>query len=164
MKHTRERKSPWNKNSEEKIKEFMTEVITMAWEGQETPKSWGSLVRKYKINANVGYRIPIAMEELGYINTQVKHWGKKELHMKYVAKDGNWQFKQDGGLVYMRAQELWKEMEHTPRKKESLADAPLDLSPIPHEKNLLGGISLEQIIDELNNRGYEVTIKKSLII
>lgn len=72
---------------------------------------------------------------------------------------------QDGALVYMRAQELWNEMEHTPRKKETLANAPLDLSPMPEtEKSPLEGISLEQIIDELNNRGYEVTIKKSLII
>lgn len=111
----------------------------------------------------MGYRIPLAMEELGYIQTQVKHWGKKEFYMKYTGCNGNWNFKQDGALVYMRAQELWNEMEHTPRKRETLADAPLDLTPMP-EENMLGDLSLEEIINELNLRGYEVTIKKSLII
>lgn len=165
MANKRERKLPWNKNSEEKIRAFMSEVINMSLEGQETPRSWGHLVRKHKVNVNIGYRIPVAMEELGYIRTQVKHWGKKEPHMKYTAKNGNWEFKQDGALVYLRAQEMWNEMNHTSRKKETLADIPLDLSPIPEiEKRALAGFSLEQIVDELNVRGYEVTIKKSLII
>lgn len=157
----RSRQFPWNKKSEGKIRQFMTEIVGLAYAGQRIPK-WGVLVRKYKVNVKVGYRIPQAMENLGILKMLPNN------RLEWTAR--NWEFLKDGPIVYLEAQRLWAEQEHTPRKKSSedyyasLKDAPLDLSPMPEEQNPLEGISLEQIIDELNNRGYEVTIKKSLII
>ena len=157
----RSRQFPWNKKSEEKVRQFMTEIVGLAYAGQRIPK-WGVLVRKYKVNVKVGYRIPQAMENLGIIKMSPNN------RLEWTAR--NWEFLKDGPIVYLEAQRLWAEQEHTPRKKSSekyytsLKDAPLDLSPMPEEQNPFEGISLEQIIDELNNRGYEVTIKKSLII
>ena len=157
----RSRQFPWNKKSEDKIRQFMTEIVGLAYAGQRIPK-WGVLVRKYKVNVKVGYRIPQAMENLGILKMLPNN------RLEWTAR--NWEFLKDGPIVYLEAQRLWAEQEHTSRKKsseeyyESLKDAPLDLSPTPEEQNPLEGISLEQIIDELNNRGYEVTIKKSLIV
>ena len=160
MANKERRKTPWNKKSEDKVRQFMTEIVGLAYAGQRIPK-WGVLVRKYKINVKVGYRIPQAMENLGILKMLPTN------RLSWTAR--NWEFLKDGPIVYLEAQRLWAEQEHTPRKKsseeyESLKSAPLDLSPMPEEQNPLEGISLEQIIDELNNRGYEVTIKKSLII
>ncbi len=160
MANKERRKTPWNKKSEDKVRQFMTEIVGLAYAGQRIPK-WGVLVRKYKINVKVGYRIPQAMENLGILKMLPNN------RLSWTAR--NWEFLKDGPIVYLEAQRLWVEQEHTPRKKsseeyESLKSAPLDLSPMPEEQNPLEGISLEQIIDELNNRGYEVTIKKSLII
>ena len=160
MANKERRKTPWNKKSEDKVRQFMTEIVDLAYAGQRIPK-WGVLVRKYKINVKVGYRIPQAMENLGILKMLPNN------RLSWTAR--NWEFLKDGPIVYLEAQRLWAEQEHTPRKKsseeyESLKGAPLDLSPMPEEQNPLEGISLEQIIDELNNRGYEVTIKKSLII
>ena len=158
----RSRQFPWNKKSEDKVRQFMTEIVGLAYAGQRIPK-WGVLVRKYKVNVRVGYRIPQAMENLGILRMLPNN------RLEWTAR--NWEFLKDGPIVYLEAQRLWIEQEHTSRKKsseeyyKSLKDAPLDLSPMPEEQqNPLEGISLEQIIDELNNRGYEVTIKKSLII
>ena len=160
MANKERRKTPWNKKSEDKVRQFMTEIVGLAYAGQRIPK-WEVLVRKYKINVKVGYRIPQAMENLGILKMLPNN------RLSWTAR--NWEFLKDGPIVYLEAQRLWVEQEHTPRKKsseeyESLKSAPLDLSPMPEEQNPLEGISLEQIIDELNNRGYEVTIKKSLII
>lgn len=160
MANKERRKTPWNKKSEDKVRQFMTEIVGLAYAGQRIPK-WGVLVRKYKINVRVGYRIPQAMENLGILKMLPNN------RLSWTAR--NWEFLKDGPIVYLEAQRLWAEQEHTPRKKsseeyESLKSAPLDLSPMPEEQNPLEGISLEQIIDELNNRGYEVTIKKALII
>lgn len=160
MANKRERKLPWNKKSEEKIRQFMTEIVGLAYAGQRIPK-WGTLVRKYKVNVKVGYRIPQAMENLEILKMLPNN------RLEWTAR--NWEFLKDGPVVYLEAQRLWVAQEHTPRKKsseycESLVDAQLDLSPMPEEQNPLQNVSLEQIIDELNNRGYEVTIKKSLII
>lgn len=160
MANKERRKTPWNKKSEDKVRQFMTEIVGLAYAGQRIPK-WGVLVRKYKVNVKVGYRIPQAMENLGILKMLPNN------RLKWMAR--NWEFLKDGPIVYLEAQRLWTEQEHTSRKKsseeyESLKGAPLDLSPMPEEQNPLEGISLEQIIDELNNRGYEVTIKKSLII
>ena len=66
MANKERRKTPWNKKSEDKVRQFMTEIVGLAYAGQRIPK-WGVLVRKYKINVKVGYRIPQAMENLGIL-------------------------------------------------------------------------------------------------
>lgn len=48
MKETH-RISPWNKQSEEKLRAYMNEIVGMASDGIEVPKSWSSLISKYKI-------------------------------------------------------------------------------------------------------------------
>ena len=57
MANKERRKTPWNKKSEDKVRQFMTEIVGLAYAGQRVPK-WGALVRKYKVNVKVGYRIP----------------------------------------------------------------------------------------------------------
>lgn len=158
MANKERRKLPWNKKSEEKIRQFMTEIVGLAYAGQRVPKL-GALVRKYKVNVKVGYRIPQAMENLGLLKILQNN------RLEWVAR--NWEFLKDGPIVYLEAQRLWDEQEHTSRRQETvetLTDVPLDLTPMQEEKSSLKAFSLEEIINELNLRGYEVTIRKSLII
>ena len=66
MKETH-RISPWNKQSEEKLRAYMNEIVGMASDGIEVPKSWSSLISKHKIWGKVAWNIPKAMINLGYI-------------------------------------------------------------------------------------------------
>lgn len=97
MKETH-RISPWNKQSEEKLRAYMNEIIGMASDGIEVPKSWSSLISKYKIWGKVAWNIPKAMINLGYMKITQNN------HLALVA--GNWEFIVDGKKVYKEAKAM----------------------------------------------------------
>ena len=97
MKETH-RISPWNKQSEEKLRAYMNEIIGMASDGIEVPKSWSSLISKYKICRKVAWNIPKAMINLGYMKITQNN------HLALVAR--NWEFIVDGKKVYKEAKAM----------------------------------------------------------
>ena len=97
MKETH-RISPWNKQSEEKLRAYMNEIIGMASDGIEVPKSWSSLISKYKICRKVAWNIPKAMINLGYMKITPSN------HLALVAR--NWEFIVDGKKVYKEAKAM----------------------------------------------------------
>ena len=109
MKETH-RISPWNKQSEEKLRAYMNEIIGMASDGIEVPKSWSSLISKYKICRKVAWNIPKAMINLGYMKITPSN------HLTLLAR--NWEFIVDGKKVYKEAKAM---------RIKTLADVQLDL-------------------------------------
>ena len=109
MKETH-RISPWNKQSEEKLRAYMNEIIGMASDGIEVPKSWSSLISKYKIWGKVACNIPKAMINLGYMKITPSN------HLTLLAR--NWEFIVDGKKVYKEAKAM---------RIKTLADVQLDL-------------------------------------
>lgn len=109
MKETH-RISPWNKQSEEKLRAYMNEIIGMASDGIEVPKSWSSFISKYKICRKVAWNIPKAMINLGYMKITPSN------HLALVAR--NWEFIVDGKKVYKEAKAM---------RIKTLADVQLDL-------------------------------------
>lgn len=109
MKETH-RISPWNKQSEEKLRAYMNEIVGMASDGIEAPKSWSPLISKYKICRKVAWNIPKAMINLGYIKITPSN------HLAFVAR--NWEFIVDGKKVYKEAKAM---------RIKTLADVQLDL-------------------------------------
>ena len=107
----------WNKSSESKLRGFMTEIVGLAWEGALAPKSWRNLVVKYKINYRIGTNIPKAMIKLGYMTITPSN------HLAWSAR--NWEFIPDGQKVYQEAKAM---------RVKTLADAPLDLTPIKSDE------------------------------
>ena len=97
MKETH-RISPWNKQSEEKLRAYMNEIIGMASDGIEVPKSWSSLISKYKICRKVAWNIPKAMINLGYMKITPSN------HLTLLAR--NWEFIVDGKKVYKEAKAM----------------------------------------------------------
>ena len=97
MKETH-RISPWNKQSEEKLRAYMNEIVGMASDGIEVPKSWSSLISKYKIWGKVAWNIPKAMINLGYIKITPNN------HLTFIAR--NWEFIVDGKKVYKEAKAM----------------------------------------------------------
>lgn len=118
MKETH-RISPWNKQSEEKLRAYMNEIIGMASDGIEVPKSWSSLISKYKIWGKVAWNIPKAMINLGYIKINSNN------HLALVAR--NWEFIVDGKKVYKEAKAM---------RIKTLADVQLDLMKSDEEREI----------------------------
>ena len=116
MKETH-RISPWNKQSEEKLRAYMNEIVGMASDGIEVPKSWSSLISKYKIWGKVAWNIPKAMINLGYIKITPSN------HLALVAR--NWEFIVDGKKVYKEAKAM---------RIKTLADVQLDLTPMKSDE------------------------------
>lgn len=109
--------SPWNKQSTEKLRAYMNEIIGMASDGIEAPKSWSSLISKYKIWGKVARNIPKAMINLGYIKITPSN------HLALVAR--NWEFIVDGKKVYKEAKAM---------RIKTLADVQLDLTPMKSDE------------------------------
>lgn len=149
MANKERRKTPWNKKSEEKIKRFIKYLVINSFEkdGLYCPKSWSKVLREYKILPTIGSRIPDAMVALHYVRIEYNR-------MKWNAD--SWNVDEDAPKIYAKAKELYK-------MQRSIASRP-ESSEAQQEKDSLKSFSLEHIINELNMRGYEVTIKKSLII
>lgn len=116
MKETH-RISPWNKQSEEKLRAYMNEIIGMASDGIEVPKSWSSLISKYKIWGKVAWNIPKAMINLGYMKITPSN------HLALVAR--NWEFIVDGKKVYKEAKAM---------RIKTLADVQLDLTSMKSDE------------------------------
>ena len=116
MKETH-RISPWNKQSEEKLRAYMNEIVGMASDGIEVPKSWSSLISKYKIWGKVAWNIPKAMINLGYIKITSSN------HLALVAR--NWEFIVDGKKVYKEAKAM---------RIKTLADVQLDLTSMKSDE------------------------------
>lgn len=116
MKETH-RISPWNKQSTEKLRAYMNEIVGMASDGIEVPKSWSSLISKYKIWRKVAWNIPKAMINLGYIKITPSN------HLALVAR--NWEFIVDGKKVYKEAKAM---------RIKTLADVQLDLTPMKSDE------------------------------
>ena len=116
MKETH-RISPWNKQSEEKLRAYMNEIVGMASDGIEAPKSWSPLISKYKIWGKVAWNIPKAMINLGYIKITPSN------HLALVAR--NWEFIVDGKKVYKEAKAM---------RINTLADVQLDLTPMKSDE------------------------------
>lgn len=116
MKETH-RISPWNKQSEEKLRAYMNEIVGMASDGIEVPKSWSSLISKYKIWGKVAWNIPKAMINLGYIKITPSN------HLALVAR--NWEFIVDGKKVYKEAKAM---------RIKTLADVQLDLTSMKSDE------------------------------
>ena len=149
MTNKRERQFPWNKKSEEKIKRFIKYLVINSFEkdGLYCPKSWSKILREYKIRPTIGSRIPNAMVELHYVRIECNR-------MKWDGE--SWNVDKDAPKIYAKAKEMYKMQRSVSSRPES--------SEVPQEKDSLNSFSLEHIINELNMRGCEVTIKKSLII
>lgn len=109
--------SPWNKQSTEKLRAYMNEIVGMASDGIEAPKSWSSLISKYKIWGKVARNIPKAMINLGYIKITPSN------HLALVAR--NWEFIVDGKKVYKEAKAM---------RIKTLADVQLDLTPMKSDE------------------------------
>lgn len=109
--------SPWNKQSEEKLRAYMNEIVGMASDGIEVPKSWSSLISKYKIWGKVAWNIPKAMINLGYIKITPSN------HLALAVR--NWEFIVDGKKVYKEAKTM---------RIKTLADVQLDLTPMKSDE------------------------------
>lgn len=131
MKETH-RISPWNKQSEEKLRAYMNEIIGMASDGIEVPKSWSSLISKYKIWGKVAWNIPKAMINLGYMKITQNN------HLALVAR--NWEFIVDGKKVYKEAKAM---------RIKTLAD---DLTPMKSDEER----EIEQLKAKLSQLQREI--------
>lgn len=109
--------SPWNKQSTEKLRAYMNEIVGMASDGIEAPKSWSSLISKYKIWGKVARNIPKAMINLGYIKITPSN------HLALVAR--NWEFIVDGKKVYKEAKAM---------RIKTLVDVQLDLTSMKSDE------------------------------
>lgn len=134
MKETH-RISPWNKQSAEKLHAYMNEIIGMALDGIEVPKSWSSLISKYKIWGKVARNIPKAMINLGYIKITPSN------HLALVAR--NWVFTVDGKKVYKEAKAM---------RIKTLADVQLDLTPMKSDEER----EIEQLKAKLSQLQREI--------
>ena len=134
MKETH-RISPWNKQSAEKLRAYMNEIIGMASDGIEVPKSWSSLISKYKIWRKVAWNIPKAMINLGYIKITPSN------HLALVAR--NWEFIVDGKKVYKEAKAM---------RIKTLADVQLDLTHIKSDEER----EIEQLKAKLSQLQREI--------
>lgn len=134
MKETH-RISPWNKQSEEKLRAYMNEIIGMASDGIEVPKSWSSLISKYKIWGKVAWNIPKAMINLGYMKITPSN------HLALVAR--NWEFIVDGKKVYKEAKAM---------RIKTLADVQLDLTPMKSDEER----EIEQLKAKLSQLQREI--------
>lgn len=132
MKETH-RISPWNKQSEEKLRAYMNEIIGMASDGIEVPKSWSSLISKYKIWGKVAWNIPKAMINLGYMKITPSN------HLALVAR--NWEFIVDGKKVYKEAKAM---------RIKTLAD--VDLTPMKSDEER----EIEQLKAKLSQLQREI--------
>lgn len=139
MKETH-RLSPWNKQSEEKLRTYMTEIVSMAWEGTEVPKSWNPLITKHKIWGAIAWNIPKAMINLGYMKITPTN------HLAWSAK--SWIFLVDGKKVYSEAKAM---------RIKTLADAPLDLTPMQSEEEQ----EIEQLKEKLVQLQKEIEIRQA---
>lgn len=127
--------SPWNKQSTEKLRAYMNEIIGMASDGIEAPKSWSSLISKYKIWGKVARNIPKAMINLGYIKITPSN------HLALVAR--NWEFIVDGKKVYKEAKAM---------RIKTLADVQLDLTPMKSDEER----EIEQLKAKLSQLQREI--------
>ena len=134
MKETH-RISPWNKQSEEKLRAYMNEIIGMASDGIEVPKSWSSLISKYKIWGKVAWNIPKAMINLGYMKITPSN------HLALVAR--NWEFIVDGKKVYKEAKAM---------RIKTLVDVQLDLTPMKSDEER----EIEQLKAKLSQLQREI--------
>ena len=134
MKETH-RISPWNKQSEEKLRAYMNEIIGMASDGIEVPKSWSPLISKYKIWGKVAWNIPKAMINLGYMKITPSN------HLALVAR--NWEFIVDGKKVYKEAKAM---------RIKTLADVQLDLTPMKSDEER----EIEQLKAKLSQLQREI--------
>lgn len=139
MKETH-RISPWNKQSEEKLRAYMNEIIGMASDGIEVPKSWSSLISKYKIWGKVAWNIPKAMINLGYMKITPSN------HLALVAR--NWEFIVDGKKVYKEAKDM---------RIKTLADVQLDLTPMKSDEER----EIEQLKAKLSQLQREIEEKEA---
>lgn len=127
--------SPWNKQSTEKLRAYMNEIVGMASDGIEAPKSWSSLISKYKIWGKVARNIPKAMINLGYIKITPSN------HLALVAR--NWEFIVDGKKVYKEAKAM---------RIKTLADVQLDLTPMKSDEER----EIEQLKAKLSQLQREI--------
>lgn len=127
--------SPWNKQSKEKLRAYMNEIIGMASDGIEVPKSWSSLISKYKIWGKVAWNIPKAMINLGYMKITPSN------HLALVAR--NWEFIVDGKKVYKEAKAM---------RIKTLADVQLDLTPMKSDEER----EIEQLKAKLSQLQREI--------
>ena len=127
--------SSWNKQSEEKLRAYMNEIIGMASDGIEVPKSWSSLISKYKIWGKVAWNIPKAMINLGYMKITPSN------HLALVAR--NWEFIVDGKKVYKEAKAM---------RIKTLADVQLDLTPMKSDEER----EIEQLKAKLSQLQREI--------
>lgn len=127
----------------------MTEIVGLAWEGAEAPKSWGKLISKHKINYGLGINIPKAMISLGYMTITPTN------HLAWSAR--NWEFIPDGKRVYQEAKNM---------RVKTLANAPLDLTPVKSDEeqeieNLRAKLSMLQKELEERQAAFEKKNKLS---
>lgn len=101
---------PWKKKTEEKIHNYMNEIIRIACANEIVP-TWNNLIKKYNMANCHGWKIHKAMMELGYIDIS---------NNRLSFKANNWVFLQDGITVYKRAKEL----------EQTLRTYQLDLTPV----------------------------------
>lgn len=113
----------------------MNEIVGMASDGIEVPKSWSSLISKHKIWGKVAWNIPKAMINLGYIKITSSN------HLALVAR--NWEFIVDGKKVYKEAKAI---------RIKTLADVQLDLTPMKSDEER----EIEQLKAKLSQLQREI--------
>ena len=113
----------------------MNEIVGMASDGIEVPKSWSSLISKHKIWGKVAWNIPKAMINLGYIKITSSN------HLALVAR--NWEFIVDGKKVYKEAKAM---------RIKTLADVQLDLTPMKSDEER----EIEQLKAKLSQLQREI--------
>lgn len=118
----------------------MNEIVGMASDGIEVPKSWSSLISKYKIWGKVAWNIPKAMINLGYIKITPSN------HLALAVR--NWEFVVDGKKVYKEAKTM---------RIKTLADVQLDLTPMKSDEER----EIEQLKAKLSQLQREIEEKEA---